>query len=376
MAAHFKRLGLLALVVLLIAGALPALAQDEEYWPTNGWRTSTPEEQGMDSDRLADMLALIEDESLYIHGVVVIRNGYLVTEAYADPWEADSLHIMYSVTKSVIATLVGIAVNQGYIESVDQPVLDFFPDRPFDNLDEAKQVATLADFLTMTAGLDWPDISFGMTFQMVSSSDWVQFVLDRPVVQIPGTAFLYNNGVPHVLSAVIEAATGTTTLDFAAENLFAPLGITSYEWETDPQGIASGGFGLYLRPRDMAKIGYLYLNEGQWDGEQIISADWAAAATEPHIGVDESFEQSYGYLWWIYPDFYAAQGLQGQLIFVVPDQNLVVAITSELLGSDEIWPFRLLQDYILPAIQSDEALPANPEAESRLHDQIEALADD
>lgn len=369
-----RRIGLLGLVVVLMAGILPAQAQD--YWPTDDWRTSTPEQQGMDSDRLADMLFVIQDADVNIHGVVVTRNGYIVAEAYAAPWEADVIHVMYSVTKSVISALAGIAVDQGCIESVDQPILEFFPDRSLENVDEAKQTATLDDYLTMTSGLEWPDDNFRTTGRMVVTSDWVQFVLDQPVIDEPGERFVYNNGVPHVVSAVIEEATGTTTLEFADEHLFTPLGITSYEWQTDPQGRASGGWGLFLTPRDMAKLGYLYLNEGQWDGEQIISADWIAASTEPRVSVNTELNQSYGYFWWIYPDFYAAQGLEGQFIFVVPDQNLVVTFTSQLTGDDEIWPFWLLQDYIIPAVQSDEALPANPEGEERLQAEVEALAGD
>jgi CubicO group peptidase (beta-lactamase class C family) len=377
---RFKKSLMLALIVFLIAGVSPALAQEpgaqEPYWPTDGWRTSTPEEQGMDSNQLADMLVKIEEQEINIDSVVVIRNGYLVAEAYVGPWEADDLHILYSVTKSVVATLTGIAVDRGYLDSVDQLVLDLLPEKDFDNVDELKEAATLEDFLTMTSGLEWPDEDFGMTGGMIRTRDWIQFVLDRPMAAEPGTTFVYNNGVPHVIAAILEDVTGESLKDFADETLFGPLGIDSYGWQTDPQGITIGGWGLFMKPRDMAKLGYLYLNNGLWDGEQILSSDWIAASTTPHIVVNERIDQGYGYFWWIYPDFYAAQGLEGQFIIVVPAQNMVVVFTSQLLGEDESWPFRLLVDHIIPAVQSDEALPANPDGEARLQAEIEALAGD
>jgi CubicO group peptidase (beta-lactamase class C family) len=371
---------LILTIIMLVAGAAvvtPAPAQETApYWPTDQWRTSTPEEQGIDSARLADMLATIREEKLAIDSVLVTRNGYIVAEAYIPPNDPDSVHQLYSCTKSVTSALVGIAIDEGDLEGVSQPVLDFYPDRTIKNLDANKQALTLESLLTMSAGLDWPDENLSLTYQMASRRDWVQFVLDRPTVAAPGTAFVYNNGLPHILSAILQQVTGMPTVAFAQQKLFDPLGIApdAYLWETDPLGITLGSWGLWMNSRDMAKFGYLFLNGGQWDGQQVVPADWVSLSTQSHIAVDDQ-GHGYGYLWWVYPSegFYAAQGLAGQYIFVVPGKAMVVVFTSNLEGDSAGLPITMLSDYILPAAQSVEPLPANPEAAARLNAEIEAL---
>jgi len=379
MVQRFLRL-ILTIIMLVVAAAVvtPAPAQDDTpYWPTDQWRTSTPEEQGIDSARLADMLASIREQKLAIDSVLVTRHGYIVAEVYMPPNQPDAVHRLYSCTKSVISALVGIAIAEGDLEGVSQPVLDLFPDRTIKNLDANKRALTLESLLTMSAGLDWPDADMGMTYQMASRRDWVQFVLDRPTVALPGTTFVYNNGLPHMLSAILQQVTGMPTLTFAQQKLFDPLGITpeAYLWETDPLGIANGSWGLWMTSRDMAKFGYLFLNKGQWDGQQVVPADWVDLSTQSHIAVDDE-GHGYGYLWWVYPEqgYYAAQGLAGQYIFVIPGADMVVVFTGNLEGDSMGLPIALLDEYILPAAQSDEPLPANPEGVARLSAEIEALA--
>jgi len=377
---HHRFLRLILTVVVLVAGAAvvsPAPAQDlSPYWPTDQWRTSTPEEQGIDSGQLAEMLATIREQELAIDSVLITRHGYIVAEVYLPPNDPDAVHQLFSCTKSVTSALIGIAIGEGDLEGVSQPVLDFYADRTIKNLDANKQALTLASLLTMSAGLDWPDENMSLTYQMATRRDWVQFVLDRPTVAPPGTIFVYNNGLPHILSAILEQVTGMRTVDFAQQKLFDPLGIApeAYRWETDPLGITIGSWGLWMNSRDMAKFGYLFLNNGQWDGQQVVPADWVDLSTQSHIAVDDQ-GHGYGYLWWVYPEqgYYAAQGLAGQYIFVVPSAAMVAVFTSNLEGDSMGLPITLLDEYILPAAQPVEPLPANPEALARLNAEIEAL---
>ncbi|MBN1202790.1 MAG: serine hydrolase [Anaerolineae bacterium] len=367
---------LLCIAVILVvglAGQVRVLAQDSTpVWPTDGWRTSTPEEQGMDSGQLAALFEALDNGGGGLHSVLVIRNGFIVTEAYFGIYHQDTQHILYSVTKSFISSLVGIAQEDGAIEGLDQPVLSYFPDRTVDNLDARKQAITLEHLLTMSAGLDWPENDYSGCVRMVSASDdWAQYMLDRPMINDPGAAFHYSSGVSVLIGAVVQQATGQDLEDFAVKRLFEPLGISDYEWEADPTGLVNGGYGLHLAPRDMAKFGYLFLNEGVWDGEQIVPADWVATSTSPHIVVAGDY--NYGYQWWVpsEQDYYAALGYQGQRIVVVPDLELVVVFTA-LLNNDSIEE-TLLHDYILPAAVSDEPLPPNPDGVAQLEAAMEAV---
>ena len=324
---------------------MPALT---EYWPTKGWRTSTPEAQGMDSQKLVLMLDTIKQQNLSLHSLLVIRNGYIVSETYFQSYGQDQKHELYSCTKSFISTLVGIAIDKGYIAGVNRAVNDFFPGRPFENQDARKEAMTLEDLLTMTSGLDWQE-GDPIYREMYVSGDWVRFVLDKPMSAQPGSQFNYCSGCSHVLSAIVQQKTGINTRNFAQKELFAPLGISGFNWDTDSKGISIGGWGLQITPRDMAKLGYLYLHNGTWDGQQIVSAEWDRAATQKHVGTDSQL--GYGYQWWIYPSFgaYTALGRYGQTIFVVPDLKLVIVTTAALDGHEEI--FQLIEKYIVPAAQ-------------------------
>jgi hypothetical protein len=204
----------------------------------------------------------------------------------------------------------------------------------------------------------------------------VQFMLDRPVSYEPGTRFTYNSGGSHLLSAVFQAATGQTAESCAAEHLFAPLGITDWYWRTDPQGVSIGGWGLWLTPRDMAKFGYLYLMGGQWDGQSIVPADWVSAATQQQIRAgDQWLAEGYGYQWWVdQGGYYMALGYGGQYIIVMPDRDMVVAVTSGLSTDRFFAPEQLFNDYILPASESSEPLPPNPEDVDAMNSAIAALA--
>jgi CubicO group peptidase (beta-lactamase class C family) len=335
----------------------------------------------MDSEMLASMLEVIHEQDYDIDSVVVVRNGYMVADATIFPFEPGSRHIIYSCTKSVVSALVGIAIDEGYIEGVDQTVLGFFPERGAANLDADKEAMTLEDVLTMSTGMECRDSYLyrwrGLQ-QMRQSDDWVQFMLDLPMAEEPGTKFEYCNGASFLLSAIIQETTGMNALAFANEHLFDPLGIIDVQWLSNPRGITIGWSDLHLTPHDMAKIGYLYLNEGQWDGEQVVPADWVKASTREHIPAG-TLQDGYGYQWWtddaaLGGGIYMALGYAGQLIVVVPDKDMVVVFVSDLEERDFYVPQGLLTDFIIPAAKSATPLPDNPDGVALLESRIEALA--
>ena len=361
---------LIALMVLSLAAGCSGtgeIATEEsvtkesgEYWPTEGWRTSPPEEQGMDSAMLDSVTAYIIANDLAIEGVVVVRNGNIVFEEYPGSlFGKDKPHVIHSVTKSFVSALLGIAIEQGYIEGIHARIVDLFSDRTMDNMDEQKESITLEDYLTMKAGYQWNEWRYPYTDQrndyikaIYYSSDPIQYVLDLPMMEDPGVRWNYNGGTSHLLSALVAETTGWDTLEFAREHLFGPLGITGVSWERDSHGIYKGGGGLYLTPRDMAKFGYLYLHNGMWDGKQIVPADFVAEATQTHSTVDGY--TGYGYQsWWtcLGTDVYYAAGLLGQRIYVSPDLDIVVVFTADMPENSQLEPFMraMVFDYIMAA---------------------------
>ncbi len=265
---------------------------EPDYWPTEGWRTSTPEEQGLDSQQLAELMDYLQGQNSFtIHNLLIIRNGYIVTDAYFYPFAPAYLHDLASATKSFTSSLIGIAIDQGYIESVEQSVLGLFPERTVANLDAKKQAMTVKDLLTMRSGFQCINRPTEVTLsEMWASPDWGQFVLDLPMTAEPGTRYVYCSPNVHLLSAIIKETTRMSALEFAQEHLFGPLGVSDVIWPSDPQGNTLGWGDLKLAPHDMAKLGYLFLNKGLWDGQQVVSPAWVKAATSG---------SSYGYQWWL-----------------------------------------------------------------------------
>ena len=208
---------------------------------------------------------------------------------------------------------------------------------------------------------------------MRGSGDWVQHMLDLPMSEAPGTRFEYCNGASFLLSAIIKETTGVTALEFAEEHLFGPLGITKVDWPSNPRGINIGWGELRMLPHDMAKIGYLYLVGGQWDGQVIVSPSWVQTSTGKHIPA--TLQDGYGYQWWVDDSgLFLAAGYAGQYIFVVPEKEMVVVFVSHLDESDFYVPQQLLHDFIIPAAESDDPLPRNRSGAARLRTRIEALA--
>jgi CubicO group peptidase (beta-lactamase class C family) len=365
-------LTLLALLVIMRLRA-PEPQVAPAYWPTQGWRSDTPEAQGIDSAKLATALLAMRDQEIDIHSLLIIRNGKVVVDAYFYPYDGGTVHNVASVTKSVMTTLIASAADQGKL-SLDDPMVSFFPERTIANRDARKERITVRHLASMANGLDSVCMANdeGTLKEMVASPDWVRFALDRKMTYEPGTHFCYDSPGMHLLSAILQQATGMTAFDFARQNLFEPLGIQDALWESDPQGYSDGWGDLYLRPHDMAKIGYLWLNGGVWDGEQIVSRAWVEASVTPQMTGTDS-EEVYGYGWWVSsgndPNYYLAAGRGGQQITVVPDWNLMAVTTGGGLDFSEIDPL------LAPAlVDMEKPLPANPEGVTQLEAAVTTVA--
>ena len=311
----------------------------------------------MDSKVLADAFAFVREKNIPIHSLLIVRNGYVVLDAYFWPFQDHVVHDIASVTKSVTSTLAGIAIGQHKL-SLTQPVLPLFAGRAIANLDARKQAITVENLLTMTSGLDCHVDHGEITLsQMMASPDWIKFMLDLPSIAEPGTKYEYCSGGMHLLSGAIAQATGASTFEFARRELFEQLGISNVVWPTDPQGVARGWGDLHLQPRDMAKLGYLWLHGGQWENRQLIPADWMRSASEvrSHPGFTEG--QEYGYGLWIYPKRtppeFEALGRGGQRISIIPARNLIVVFTGGEFEPGDIGAF------IGRSIKSDAPLPSS-----------------
>jgi CubicO group peptidase (beta-lactamase class C family) len=361
---RLKSVGFLifAFTLLQLVPAVNAVASD--YFPGRDWRTATPESQGMSSEVLTEMLDTIWKKNYSIDSITIVRNGFVVLDAYNSSNYAQKNHNSYSCSKSVISALIGIAIDKGYIRSVDQPILSFFPKRTTENLNQSKKNLTLKHVLMMATGLNCRDSYLyrwiGLT-EMKRKIDWVKHMIDLPMIAEPGSTFEYCNGATFLLSAVLQKTTGKNALEFANEHLFMPLAIENAEWENNQQGISLGYNGLYLRPRDMAKFGYLFLKKGKWKEEQLVSTRWVNESTQRHISA--TLTLGYGYQWWVVsPDIYTAIGYKGQRIYVLKKQNMVVAITADLGMEFSMVPDGLIRGYIIPSIKSATALPENQKA--------------
>ncbi|MFN2169238.1 MAG: serine hydrolase domain-containing protein, partial [Anaerolineae bacterium] len=356
----------------------------------------TPEEQGMDSARLAQMVDFLQVGDRNLHSVLVLRNGWVVAEAYSHPYTAATPHSLYSCTKSVISLLIGIALTRGVLTGISQPVADFFPWLSAPGQDPRKGRITIDHLLQMSAGLDWRESNIAYSskrntlMQMMRSQDWTRFVLERPPVADPGQRFDYSSGLSHVLSAILQAASGQSTLQFAQEHLLSPLGIgESVYWAADPAGVTTGGWGLQLTTRELARIGRLCGQQGRWQDQEIVAPGWIKRSTQARRQVVDGSSLTYriwslarrlqrrpapkvsrigyGQHWWI-PSFggYAARGRGGQALFILPNADLVVACTGGLTRRDVLLPEKLVADFILPAVVANRPLPAAPQSAASL----------
>lgn len=279
-----------------------------------------------------------------INSCVVYYKDSNVYEYYRNNKMKEKLHKVNSVTKSVVSILIGIAIEQGKISGLNQPISDFFP-----NVEDSKRNITIEHLLTMTPGFDWPEFSSwgGRPMPMINSMDWIRFILERKMMENPGENMYYNSGCSHLLSAILQKATAKSLTEFADEYLFNPLGIKEYDWYSDSKGIVIGGFGLSLKSEDMLKIGKLMLRNGKWGTKTVIAETWIKASTSPRYHTYNKIG-SYGYHWWILnekdeelmkPQTYFAMGYGGQFIIFVPEYELITVFTSDNYSN----PFRTIE---------------------------------
>lgn len=353
---------------MITASSLLAQMPVPEYWPTREWKTSTPETHGLDGARLQVLVDLIAAGEQFpdLHSLLIVCDGYLVVEEYFAGQQAESLHMLQSVTKSFTSAAIGIAIAKGYIENVQEPVLGFFPDlEGIDHIDDRKRAMTLEDLLTMRSGTDYHERGPGSPHYELNAlpGGWTEFVLSRPMVADPGTIYQYDSGGVILMSAILKTRAGGHADAFLAEHLFEPLGIERFWWFKNSEGHPHTGGGLNLQSRDMAKFGLLYLRNGRWEDRQIIPAAWVETSTERHVTFANIRRgmTGYGYLWWIMPpnpegdgktEIFAACGFRAQYIFVIPEHDMIVVVTGGTQNdADQNLPRKFLYSHILPAVK-------------------------
>lgn len=324
----------------------------------DGLATGTLDNTGLDKALLNEMMQKIVDGTYpNVHSVLIIKDGKLVFEEYFYEYNKTKLHELRSATKSFISALTGIAIDKGLIKSKTETVLSFFPEYTFKNLTDDKRIITIENLLTNQSGIDC-DISNpkseGNETTMNNSDDWIQYSLDLPMIDVPNGRGMYCSGNPIILGRIVEKATKMTLPDFARQTLFNDIGIKNFKWNFKPNLSSAETFcQIYLTPRDMSKLGLLYLNKGVWNGKQVVSKEWVAESLTKHSVVQGV---NYGYLWWLkYLEVKGvryngkvAQGNGGQKIYIWEDQNMITVITggnyNSQSPSDE-----LIQKYILPS---------------------------
>lgn len=356
-------------------------------WPTAGWAVSTPEAEGLDPAPLAALVQAIDSgEHGHVDRLVVVRHGALVlnrsfdndyveisrghagvlgcgadacdgTEPsheynYYHPtthpyYEGRDVHSLQSVTKSVAATMIGVAIARGAIEGTERPLLSFFGEYDLAKTDERLQQATLDDLLTMRTGIEWHEVDRPLdetntTLLLERSDDWIAFTLAQPMDAAPGEKWAYNSGGSHLMSGVVRDATGEFIDAYAEQWLFRPLGVDDYHWKRTPRGYPDTEGGLYLEAEQLAKIGYLYLNDGVWDGERILPQGWVAKATDRLVERVNDRGWGYGYQWWRLDQagvvVWAGLGFGGQYLLILPERELIGVVNSWNIFDTEATP--------------------------------------
>ena len=346
----------------------------------DGWEVAHLSDVGMDESQITTMVRRIHSEIFEgIDSVVIARNNRLVLYEQIrqqigefDGWinNADPRrHVLHSTSKSFTSALIGIAIDQGSIASTQIKFYDMFNYGAYLNWDPRKADMTLEDALTMRLGIEWDEWTLpysnpnnDLVFLNNNNTDWAKALLDLPMSSAPGTIFTYNTAATTAIGQALENATGIPMADFANQYLFYPMDITTAEWGTTPSGLPIGGSGLFLLARDMAKFGQLFIDDGVWQSQQLISPAWIADSVAPRVDISSwsSFSEAYGFQWWL-DDFvykgqsvavYVTAGYGGQYIFCVPDLELVVAFTGHNYenGPGVQNLYRMMDEFILPSI--------------------------
>lgn len=338
---------------------------------------STPEAEGVSSEAITGFLDAATKSKHEFHSFMMLRHGKVVAEAWWNPYANDLKHTMYSVSKSFTATAIGFAVAEKKL-SVEDKVISFFPDDLPEQVSPNLAALRIRDLLSMSVGHQ-TDPTFAVASQ---SDDWVKAFFKVPVVHQPGTRFVYNSAATFMLSAIVQKVTGQKIMDYLTPRLFQPLGIEGIDWETNPQDINTGGWGLRLKTEDMAKFGQLFLQKGMWQGKQILPAAWVEEASTMKIMQDPNATQAkkdssdwlqgYGYqMWRSRNNAYRGDGANGQFIIILPEQDAVIIVTAE--APDMQGEFNLIWKHLLPAFKTKK-LPANPKMLARLREKAASLA--
>jgi CubicO group peptidase (beta-lactamase class C family) len=350
---------------------------------SDGLSTGDAEENGLSTAVLSEMMEYINGTGGHnIHAILIIKDGKLVFEEYfegylysGDPpgsngdyikYDRETDHFLASVSKTITSVIFGAAVKEGFITDLDEKIIDIFPQYS-DILAGEKADITVRHLLTMSSGLAWDESSTSYgdpandVTKLFTSSDPIRGILSNTLLSTPGQVFLYNSGGTNILGAVIEKYTGMSLLSFGNMYLFDPLEVSGGLWQKIGGNLFFASGGVFLRPRELAKIGFLFLNQGYWNGKQILTADWIDDSTTGHIpamGRTISAAHAYGYQWWLI-DFhsgnstfpcYMAAGWGGQFMLAFPDQEMIIVFTGgNYMTSGSISPFNLVEDYILRA---------------------------
>jgi CubicO group peptidase (beta-lactamase class C family) len=346
---------LFILITLLLTGNITSAQQLPR---------STPEKEGVSSQGIIDFVKAADKSNSEFHSFMIVRHGKVIAEGWWNPYSSKLVHTLYSVSKSFTSTAVGFAVSEGKL-NVNDKVVSFFPDKLPAVVSPYLAEMKIKDLLTMSSGHD-PE----PTDTVRNSGDWIKTFLAQPLTHEPGKKFVYNSVATYMLSAIVQKVTGQKVVDYLTSRFFNPLGISGADWETSPQGINTGGWGLRLHTEDLAKEGQFYLQKGKWNGKQLLPESWINEATSIQInqwpqwiGTDTTgkatndWMQGYGYQFWrCTHNFYRADGAYGQYVLVMPELDAVVAITGE--SNDLQGELNLVWQYLLPAI-SDKELPGN-----------------
>lgn len=336
----------------------------KNVWPTDVWQAADPVSLGMDADQLSGLESEITANYGNMNGIVIVKNGFLTYEKYFNGCGPDDAQHVASVTKTVLSVLVGMAVKAGLIRDVNQKVLDFFPEYTLDRDHPIKKEITLRHLLTMTAPYPFEDWQEPLD-KLCMQPDWVEYTLQMLGENGEPGVFKYSTAGAHLLSAILTRATGQSAREFANEVLFGPIGMRTIPdypmenfgfdelfgakvkgWVKDPSRNSTGGWGLTLTPRDMARFGLLCLNRGMWDGRELVPESWMLESTAMN-------PNHYGYLWWLREEegisVYMAMGDGGNVICCIPDKELVIAIASGfIMQPRDRW--ELIKEKILPAV--------------------------
>ena len=333
---------------------------------------STPEAEGISSRAISIFIEAAEQEQPdALHSLMIVRHGKIVAEGWWNPYNPKSPHLLYSLSKSFTSTAIGLAVAEELV-SLDDPVISFFPDKAPEKPSENLQNMRIRDLLRMTTG------HASDSYRRIQGhpDGWVTGFLSLPVEHKPGSIFIYNTGATYMLSAILQKLTGQTLTDFLQPRLFEPLEIKKPFWRSDSEGINVGGTGLFVTTKDIAKLGQLYLQKGNWNGEQILTENWVEAATSLQASngsnPESDWDQGYGYQFWrCRHNLYRGDGAFGQYCIVMPEHDAVIAITS---GSNNMQGIlNLVWKHLLPAMH-EKALPGNEDDLASLNTKLESLA--